>query len=189
MYRTSRLFIICIFAWALATPAGLAEPAKTPVTVRIVLSGETPTTETLRGVRSAGLALTRSDRAVPPGMRDPWSSLYFSGVRLDESIEQLERVARLRPDDERVHASLGMAYLRKGRGEDARKTLLHLRRLHPDNWIAPLGLALLHAGQDEPQEACELLGEALHLGREAARDAAGKETPLRGLDCAAGWLR
>jgi len=92
---------------------------------------------------------------------------------LDEAVRLLEQAARLQPDHELVNTGLGMAYLHKGRNEEAYKSFLLVRRLYPQNWVATLGLALLHAGSDQPEKARELLDEALRLGGDAARTEAG----------------
>ena len=47
-----------------------------------------------------------------------------------------------------------------------------MRRLYPENWVAPLGLALLHAGSNHPVEARQLLAESFRLGGDAARSEA-----------------
>ncbi len=44
-----------------------------------------------------------------------------------------------------------------------------VRRLYPDNWFAPLGLAVLHAATGQPEQARPLLADALRLGGEIAR--------------------
>jgi tetratricopeptide (TPR) repeat protein len=108
-------------------------------------------------------------------------TLYLAQGRIDEGIELLETASMLQPDHELVNSSLGMAYLQKGRNEDAYKSLLLVRRLYPRNWVAPLGLALLHAGSNQPDKARELLDESFRLGGEAARAEAGNYPILRGL--------
>ena len=71
-----------------------------------------------------------------------------------------------------------MAYLRKGRNQDAYRSFLLVRRLYPRNWVAPLGLAVLHAASEDSERARELLGEALDLGGEAARAEAARYPAL-----------
>ena len=53
------------------------------------------------------------------------------------------------PNHEAANATLAMAYLRKGRNQDAYRSFLLVRRLYPHNWVAPLGLAVLHAASDD----------------------------------------
>ena len=89
--------------------------------------------------------------------------------RTDEGIAMLEAAAALQPNHEAANATLAMAYLRKGRNQDAYRSFLLVRRLYPQNWVAPLGLAVLHAASEDPEGARKLLGEALDLGGEAAR--------------------
>ena len=107
--------------------------------------------------------------------------LYLQGGQVGEAIPLLEQAAALAPDHEAVGASLGMAYLLAGRNEEAYKSLLLVRRLYPRNWIAPLGLSLLHAGANEKAKARELLAEALRLGGATARAEAGNYSILKDL--------
>jgi hypothetical protein len=39
-----------------------------------------------------------------------------------------------------------------------------VRRLYPDNWFAPLGLAVLFAATERPEQAKPLLDDVLRLG-------------------------
>ena len=89
--------------------------------------------------------------------------------RLDDAIRLLEEAARLDPNHELVHTRLGRAYMEKGRGEDAYRALSLVRRLYPRNWFAPLGMAVLFAATDRPDQARPLLADALRLGGDAAR--------------------
>ena len=107
--------------------------------------------------------------------------LYLQGGQVGEAIPLLEQAAALAPDHEAVGASLGMAYLLAGRNDEAYKSLLLVRRLYPRNWIAPLGLSLLHAGANEKAKARELLAEALRLGGATARAEAGNYSILKDL--------
>jgi tetratricopeptide (TPR) repeat protein len=124
------------------------------------------------------LAIARWEEAVKASpeqleARYNLASQYLEQDRLDDAIRLLEEAARLAPNHELVHARLGRAYLRKGRGEDAWRTLTLVRRLHPENWNALLGLAALQAA-DRPDQARQLLDEALKLGGKDARaEAAG----------------
>jgi tetratricopeptide (TPR) repeat protein len=106
-------------------------------------------------------------------------SLYMTQGKIDEAIDLLETASRVQPDHELVNSTLGMAYLQKGRNEDAYKSFLLVRRLYPRNWIAPFGLALLHAGSGQPEKARELLEESIRLGGEAARAEAENYPILR----------
>jgi tetratricopeptide (TPR) repeat protein len=131
------------------------------------------------------LAIARWEEAVKASpdqleARYNLASQYLEQDRLDEAIRLLEEAARLAPNHELVHVRLGRAYLRKGRGEDAYRTLTLVRRLYPENWNALLGLAALQAA-DRPDQARQLLDEALRLGGKDARaEAAGYPalTPL-----------
>jgi hypothetical protein len=52
-----------------------------------------------------------------------------------------------------------------------------VRRLHPENWAATLGLAALHARAKELDPARELLAEALERGSDEER-AAAEDFPI-----------
>lgn len=98
--------------------------------------------------------------------------IHLDQGRTAEAIQLLEEAAKLQPNHEQVHVRLGFAYLAAERGQDAYKALLLVRRLHPENWAATLGLAVLHARAQELEKARELLGEALDRGGDEARTAA-----------------
>ena len=57
----------------------------------------------------------------------------------------------------------------KGRGEDAYRALSLVRRLYPNNCSAPLGIAVLYAATERPDQARPLLDEAFRLGGTIAR--------------------
>jgi tetratricopeptide (TPR) repeat protein/predicted AlkP superfamily pyrophosphatase or phosphodiesterase len=92
---------------------------------------------------------------------------YLRVGRLDEGIPLLEQGVALAPNHEALNTTLAQAYLREGRNEDAFRGFLLVRRLYPGNWVAPLGLAALHAASERPEQARALLGEALALGGDA----------------------
>jgi tetratricopeptide (TPR) repeat protein len=94
------------------------------------------------------------------------------GGDLQRAVTLLEEAARLQPNHEQVTVRLGMAYLRAGRAEDSHRSFLLVRRLYPQNWVAPLGLALVFAANEQPDEAKKHLGEAVRLGGDRARQAA-----------------
>ncbi len=129
------------------------------------------------------LAIARFEQAVKASPRH-FESRFNLGVqylqtdRIDEGIAMLEEAATLQPNHEAANATLAMAYLRKGRNQDAYRSFLLVRRLYPRNWVAPLGLAVLHAASEDSEGARELLGEALDLGGEAARTEAARYPAL-----------
>lgn len=90
--------------------------------------------------------------------------IYIDQRQIDKAIENLEAAALVDPNHELVNMRLGIAYLEAGQGEDAFRTFTLLKRLYPQNWMAPLGLAVLHAANDRPEQARELLGQALKMG-------------------------
>ena len=130
------------------------------------------------------MAIARFEQAVKASPRH-FESRFNLGVQylqtdqLDEGIAMLEEAAALQPNHEAVNATLAMAYLRVGRNPDAYRTFLLVRRLYPRNWVAPLGLAVLHAASEDPEGARKLLGEALESGGEAARAEAARYPALR----------
>jgi Flp pilus assembly protein TadD len=104
------------------------------------------------------------------------------GGDLARAVTLLEEAARLAPNHEQVTLRLGMAYLRTGRAEDAHRSFVLVRRLYPENWVAPLGLALVFAADEQPGEAKKHLGEAVRLGGDRARQAASGYPLLEKLD-------
>lgn len=98
--------------------------------------------------------------------------LYLDAGRVDDAVPLLEQAAALAPNHELLHTRLGRAYLEQGRGDNAYRALTLVHRLYPENWFAPLGLAVLHAATDRPDAARPLLDEAFRLGGEVAREVA-----------------
>ena len=98
--------------------------------------------------------------------------IYMEKRRVEDAVEMLEAATRVDPNHELVNVRLGLAYLESGRGEDAFRTFTLVRRLYPGNWVAPLGLAVLHAANQRPGQARELLDVALELGGQQARQTA-----------------
>ena len=96
---------------------------------------------------------------------------------LGSGIVYLEQAAALNPNHEQVLVRLGFAYLAALRGDDARRSLLVVRRLYPQNWTASIGLAVLAVRAGEPEEAQTLLTAGLEAGGDAARGLAS-EFPL-----------
>jgi tetratricopeptide (TPR) repeat protein len=101
--------------------------------------------------------------------------------KLDDAVKLLEQAAAIDPNHEQVNLRLGLAYLRAGRGEDAYKSFLLVHRLYPHDWQATLHLALLHAAAQQPDQARQLLAEALAEGGAAARAMAAGYPPLKAL--------
>ncbi len=137
-----------------------------------------------RGEREQATERFRQAAEVHPGhleSRFNLGILHLQAGRSAEAIPRLEEAAALAPNHERVNASLGMAYLLAGRNQDAYRSLLLVRRLYPENWVSALGLALLHAGAEQPDKARELLADALRLGGETARAEAGNYPVLKDL--------
>jgi tetratricopeptide (TPR) repeat protein len=124
------------------------------------------------------LAMARFEKAVASSAvhfesRYNLALIYLERGRLEEAIGLLEQAGALSPNHELVNVRLGLAYLQAGRGEDSYRSLLLVRRLYPQNWVAPLGLAVLHAASDQPEPARRFLDDALRLGGDAARQTAG----------------
>jgi tetratricopeptide (TPR) repeat protein/predicted AlkP superfamily phosphohydrolase/phosphomutase len=135
-----------------------------------------------RGERDAAIA--RFEQAVEASPRH-FESRFNLGVqflqtdRVDEGIAMLEEAIVLQPSHEVANSMLAMAYLNVGRNHDAYRACLLVRRLYPRNWVAPLGLAALHATSEDREGARRLLGEALELGGESASAEAARYPVLR----------
>ena len=97
------------------------------------------------------------------------ASQYLDQGKVDAAIPLLEGAASLAPNHELLHTRLARAYMEKGRGEDAYRALSLVRRLYPENWFAPLGMAVLFAATERPEQAKPLLEDALRLGGDVAR--------------------
>ncbi len=76
--------------------------------------------------------------------------------------------------------------MEKGRGEDAFRALTLVHRLYPENWFAPLGMAVLFAATERPEQARPLLDEAFRLGGDVARAEAANYPALAPLLASAG---
>ncbi len=61
---------------------------------------------------------------------------------------------------------------RRAAARTAYRALTLVRRLYPENWFAPLGMAVLYAATERPDEARPLLDEAFRLGGDVARSTA-----------------
>ena len=99
---------------------------------------------------------------------------YLRAGRVDDAVRRFEEAVALRPNHPVTNTLLGVAYLQSGRNEDAYRSFLLVERLHPDSWRALLGLAVLHAGSDDPETAQRHLTRALEVGGEEARAEAAR---------------
>ncbi len=122
----------------------------------------------------ADLALehfTAASKAAPFNLEARFNAalIHFDRGDADQAIELWEEAAKLQPNHEQVNLRLGLAYVAVGRGEDAYRCLLLVRRLHPENWAATVGLAVLHARAEQPDVSGELLADAFARGGENAR--------------------
>jgi Flp pilus assembly protein TadD len=134
-----------------------------------------------RGEREAAITHFEEAAALQPGHFESNRNLglqYLETGRVDEAIARLEAAAAIDATDEELNTGLGVAYMRAGRTADAYRVFLLVRRLYPQNWKAPLGLALLHTYVDRSEEARRLLGEALELGGAQARKEANASPVL-----------
>ena len=119
-------------------------------------------------------AITRWEQAVEASpaqfeARYNLATQYLEGGRLDDAVALLEEAAQLAPNHEVLNTRLARSYMEQGRGADAYRHLVLVQRLYPENWFAPLGLAVLHSANGRPQEARPLLDDATRLGGEIAR--------------------
>jgi len=129
-----------------------------------------------RGDREAAIARFEQAVAASPTHFESRFNLgvqYLQTGQLDRGIEMLEAAVALQPNHELGNETLAQAYLQAGRNQDAYRAFLLVRRLYPNNWAAPLGLAALHAASGDPDAASALLDEAIERGGDAARAAAG----------------
>jgi tetratricopeptide (TPR) repeat protein len=107
--------------------------------------------------------------------------IYMEKRRVEDAVEMLEAAAVVDPNHELVNVRLGLAYLEANRGEDAFRTFTLVRRLFPGNWVAPMGLAVLHAANERPEEAKKLLDDAYKIGGQQARQTAAQYPALKDL--------
>jgi Flp pilus assembly protein TadD len=134
-----------------------------------------------RGAREAAIAHFAAAGARAPDHFESNRNLglqYLETGRVDEAIVRLEAAAAIDATDEELNTGLGVAYMRAGRTADAYRVFLLVRRLYPQNWKAPLGLALLHTYVDRSEEARQLLDEALELGGAQAHKEASSNPVL-----------
>ncbi len=94
--------------------------------------------------------------------------IYMERDAVADAIPLFEEAKTLQPNHELVNTWLGLAYLREGRNEDAHRCLLLVRRLHPANWHATIGLAAILAGAGNEAEAKALRDDAVQSGGAAA---------------------
>ena len=104
--------------------------------------------------------------------------IYLERGRVKEAVTLLEEAAALQPNHEQVNLQLGFAHAAQGDSETAFRSFVLVRRLYPANWAASVGLALVNAQVGQADEARVHLAEALALGGDAARAAAGDFAPL-----------
>ena len=134
-----------------------------------------------RGDREAAIAHFEQAAALEPDHFESNQNLglqYLEMGRVEEAIARLEAAAAVDATHEGVNTGLGVAYVRAGRTADAYRVFLLVRRLYPQNWKAPLGLALLHTYVDRSEDARKLLDEALELGGAQARKEANASPAL-----------
>jgi tetratricopeptide (TPR) repeat protein len=134
-----------------------------------------------RGDREAAIANFEQAVALEPDHFESNRNLglqYLEMGRGDEAIARLEAAAAIDATHEETNTGLGVAYMRAGRTADAYRIFLLVRRLYPQNWKAPLGLALLHTYVDRSEDARQLLDEALELGGAQARKEANASPAL-----------
>jgi tetratricopeptide (TPR) repeat protein len=134
-----------------------------------------------RGERAAAVSRFEQAVAASPSHFESRFNLgvqYLQAGELERGVAMLEAAVALQPNHETGNETLAMAYLSGGRNQDAYRTFLLVKRLHPNNWVAPLGLAVLHAASDDPESAQKFLGEAIELGGDAARSAAKRYPAL-----------
>lgn len=95
--------------------------------------------------------------------------IYMERDAATDAIKLFEEAKQIQPNHELVNTWLGLAYLREEQVEDAHRCLLLVRRLHPSNWHATIGLASILKGVGNDAEAEALFEDALREGGEAAK--------------------
>ena len=79
------------------------------------------------------------------------------------TIEPLEMAARLTSHNPLVMGVVGQAYAELGRFDDARRELATLHELGRSRYVAPVSVALIHAGLGELDQAFAVMDEAVRM--------------------------
>ena len=79
------------------------------------------------------------------------------------AIEHLEVAARLTSHNPLVMGVVGQAYAELGRIDDARRELATLHELGRSRYVAPVSVALIHAGLGELDQAFAVMNEAVRM--------------------------
>lgn len=87
-----------------------------------------------------------------------WS--YVQKGMFTEAIAEMERAVTLSPDTPEHRWMLGHAYASAGKTSEARKNLDDLHSLAKNRYVLPYGIALIHTGLGEYDEALESLERA-----------------------------
>ena len=115
---------------------------------------------------SAAAILGRALEAAPqePQLMMALALAYRDMGERGKSVEMLESVYKLRPDDGRIAGNLGAVYVEMRRGEQAEAHLRLALKTDPERrlkWLANLSQALKLQGKQE--EAVDTATEALRL--------------------------
>jgi tetratricopeptide (TPR) repeat protein len=87
---------------------------------------------------------------------------YQEKAMYAKAIAELRRTETALPDWPVALAAIGHVQGVSGRSDDARHTLDQLRRLGRERYVTPYGVALIHAGLGERQQALAWLERALN---------------------------
>jgi protein O-mannosyl-transferase len=85
-----------------------------------------------------------------------------------DSVSLFEQALRVTDENALAHINLGVAYLNRGRLEDAERELAEAIRLHPGAAEAHAALASVRSDQGRDEEALELYRAALRLDPESS---------------------
>lgn len=116
--------------------------------------------------KDPGMALERFQVGIKKGDRASVFGLgrfYLHENRYPEAAAQLQQAARLMPSSPLVLSSLGAAYHRLGKLQEAQKTFQTTLVLDPDAWIAHYRLALVLQDMGRRSEALEHLNQIEEL--------------------------
>jgi tetratricopeptide (TPR) repeat protein len=111
---------------------------------------------------------TMIERLAATSSGEPFAHLlkgqnYLADSDFQHAVESLEAAAKLSDDLPRLHFSLGVAYLRAGRNQEALRAFEHeLKRMPRDYWTLYY-LAFLHDAEGQLEAACERAQLALAL--------------------------
>ncbi len=114
----------------------------------------------LQGSDDRAIAHWEERREMAPGYYGPYLSLgsyqCWKGDP-EKGLANLRRAVELSPDDPWIVANVGYCHAVAGQETEARKILEELEELSSTEYVTPVGLALIHVGLGEVEDAFEAL--------------------------------